>query len=157
MPNMPRRTQNQFFISGCANDTEIGNRVADAILKRILRADREGTPFRVYIIMSLIPGMQGPMDSFKDETVHAIMHWQYRSMCRGGNSLLERLARKVKEPWRYISFFGLRQHALMPDGRPVTEQVRLALCRVGACTHAPRLTSRAARTGVHPLQAARGG
>lgn len=53
------------------------------------------------------------------------MHWQYRTICRGQNSILhnlyEVLGSKVHD---YISFFGLRAYGKLFDGGPVaTSQV----------------------------------
>lgn len=53
------------------------------------------------------------------------MHWQYRTICRGQNSILHNLydllGSKVHD---YISFYGLRAYGKLFDGGPVaTSQV----------------------------------
>lgn len=124
-----RAPQNQFFISGCDDDPDISNRVAGAILSRVRRAVAEDAPFHVIIVLPLLPSFEGKVDSPDGSTLRAVMHWQFRALCRGGSSLLERLAKEVPEPWRYVSVFGLRQHDVQPTGRPVTEQVGHVACR----------------------------
>src|SRR4051812_33442142 len=37
-----------------------------------------------------------------------VMHWQYVSICRGGRSVLEKIAEEGINPEDYISFFALR-------------------------------------------------
>jgi len=39
-----------------------------------------------------------------------VMHWQYVSICRGGKSLLEKIAAEGINPEDYISFFALRSY-----------------------------------------------
>uniref|UniRef100_A0A4W4E020 phospholipase D n=1 Tax=Electrophorus electricus TaxID=8005 RepID=A0A4W4E020_ELEEL len=53
--------ENQFFIS-CAGKT-IRNNIGDALTERILRAYRERTRFRVYVVMPLLPGFEGDISS----------------------------------------------------------------------------------------------
>ncbi|XP_047331779.1 phospholipase D zeta 1-like [Impatiens glandulifera] len=117
--------ENQFFISGIAGDDTIQNRVLDALYNRILRAQREQTCFRVIIVMPLLPGFQGGLDDGGAATVRAIMHWQYRTICRGKNSILQKLnALLGLETNNYISFYGLRTYGrLSPSGPVVTSQV----------------------------------
>lgn len=54
-----------------------------------------------------------------------LLHWQFRSQCRGGASLIEALRRRHPgvDLGEYISFNCLRTHGEV-GGRPVTEQVR---------------------------------
>lgn len=53
------------------------------------------------------------------------MHWQYRTICRGPNSILKNLYDVVgSKADDYISFYGLRAHGRSDDGGPlVTNQV----------------------------------
>jgi phosphatidylserine/phosphatidylglycerophosphate/cardiolipin synthase-like enzyme len=37
-----------------------------------------------------------------------VMHWQYVSICRGGKSVLEKIAEAGIKPEDYVSFFALR-------------------------------------------------
>ncbi|KAG1371287.1 Phospholipase D zeta 2 [Cocos nucifera] len=117
--------ENQFFISGLSGDDTIGNRVLEALYRRIMRAEKEKRCFRVIIIIPLLPGFQGGIDDAGAASVRAIMHWQYRTICRGPNSILQNLydimGHKAHD---YISFYGLRAYGRLYDGGPVvTNQV----------------------------------
>lgn len=50
--------QNQFFISGLAEDDTIQNRVLEALYRRILLAHKEQKCFRVIVVLPLLPGFQ---------------------------------------------------------------------------------------------------
>ena len=65
------------------------------------------------------------MDDGGAATVRAIMHWQYRSISRGENSILEKLNAGVgPKTDDYISFYGLRTYGRLGDDGPlVTSQV----------------------------------
>uniref|UniRef100_A0A9J7WXT1 Phospholipase n=1 Tax=Cyprinus carpio carpio TaxID=630221 RepID=A0A9J7WXT1_CYPCA len=124
--------ENQFFIS-CA-DKSIHNSIGDALTERILRAYREKKKFRVYVVMPLLPGFEGDISSGGGQAIKAIMHFNYRTMCRGERSIIERL--KLADCWiKYISFCSLRTHADL-DGRLVTEliYVHSKLMIVDDCT-----------------------
>nr|CAB3465500.1 unnamed protein product [Digitaria exilis] len=117
--------ENQFFISGLPGDDTIKNRVLDALYRRILRADREKKRFKAIIIIPLLPGFQGGIDDGGAASVRAIMHWQYRTICRGPNSILQNLFDVIgPKAHDYISFYGLRAHGKLHDGGPlVTSQI----------------------------------
>lgn len=53
------------------------------------------------------------------------MHWQYRTICRGPNSILQNLYDVIGlKAHDYISFHGLRAHGRLTDGGPVvTSQI----------------------------------
>ncbi|KAG6396337.1 hypothetical protein SASPL_142485 [Salvia splendens] len=117
--------ENQFFISGLSGDETIQNRVLEALYKRIVRAHNEKKCFRVIVVIPLLPGFQGGVDDSGAASVRAIMHWQYRTICRGHKSIMhnlyELLGPKMHE---YISFFGLRAYGRLFDGGPIaTSQV----------------------------------
>ena len=52
------------------------------------------------------------------------MHWQYKTICRGQFSLIERLKQLTETPSDYVMFYGLRQHGILND-TPMTEIVYL--------------------------------
>uniref|UniRef100_A0A667ZQX4 phospholipase D n=1 Tax=Myripristis murdjan TaxID=586833 RepID=A0A667ZQX4_9TELE len=113
--------ENQFFIS-CADRT-IHNCIGDVLTERILRAYREKMRFRVYVVMPLLPGFEGDISSGGGQAIKAIMYFNYRTMCRGEHSIIERLKCVMADCWiNYISFCGLRTHADL-DGRLVTELI----------------------------------
>ncbi|XP_055481919.1 phospholipase D1 isoform X3 [Psammomys obesus] len=114
--------ENQFFIS-CADDKVVFNKVGDAIAQRILKAHREGQRYRVYVVIPLLPGFEGDISTGGGNALQAIMHFNYRTMCRGENSILGQLKPELGNQWiNYISFCGLRTHAEL-EGNLVTELI----------------------------------
>ncbi|KAG8511475.1 Phospholipase D1 [Galemys pyrenaicus] len=114
--------ENQFFIS-CADDKVVFNRVGDAIAQRILKAHREGQRYRVYVVIPLLPGFEGDISTGGGNALQAIMHFNYRTMCRGENSIIGQLKAKIGNQWiNYISFCGLRTHSAL-EGNLVTELI----------------------------------
>jgi phospholipase D1/2 len=43
-------------------DVKVENRIGDALVHRIIRAHREGTPWKACILIPLIPGFTFPID-----------------------------------------------------------------------------------------------
>ncbi|XP_048362891.1 phospholipase D1 [Sphaerodactylus townsendi] len=114
--------ENQFFIS-CADDKIVSNRIGDSIARRILKAHRENKRYRVYIVIPLLPGFEGDISTGGGNALQAIMHFNYRTMCRGDNSILGQLKAEIGDQWiNYISFCGLRTHAEL-EGKLVTELI----------------------------------
>lgn len=114
--------ENQFFIS-CADDKVVFNKIGDAIAQRILRAYREGRRYRVYVVIPLLPGFEGDIKTGGGNALQAIMHFNFRTMCRGENSILGQLKVELGNQWiNYISFCGLRTHAEL-EGNLVTELI----------------------------------
>ncbi|KAM4726578.1 phospholipase D2 isoform 2-T4 [Anableps anableps] len=113
--------ENQFFIS-CAEDKVIQNNIGDAIVDRILRAHREQKKYRVFVVIPLLPGFEGDITTGGGNAIQAIMHFTYRTMCRGEHSILSRLS-EVKDQWtEYITFCGLRTHSWLSESL-VTELI----------------------------------
>lgn len=112
--------ENQFFISGLSGDEIIRNRVLESLYRRIMRAHNDKRSFRVIIVIPLLPGFQGGLDDGGAASVRAIMHWQYRTICRGNNSILHNLYGLLgTKAHDYISFYGLRAYGKLFDGGPV--------------------------------------
>ncbi|KAM6970672.1 phospholipase D2 [Aplochiton taeniatus] len=113
--------ENQFFIS-CADGKNVHNGVGDAIVKRILRAHSEQKKYRVFVVVPLLPGFEGNINEGGGNAIQAILHFTFRTMCRGEYSILSRL-REVEEKWsEYITLCGLRTHAQLPQSL-VTELI----------------------------------
>uniref|UniRef100_A0A3Q2UVI5 Phospholipase n=1 Tax=Haplochromis burtoni TaxID=8153 RepID=A0A3Q2UVI5_HAPBU len=111
--------ENQFFIS-CSDQKTVHNGIGDAIVNRILRAYREKKKYRVYVVVPLLPGFEGDISTGGGNAIQAILHFTYRTMCRGEFSILSRL---MKDQWtEYITLCGLRTHAQLSES-PVTELI----------------------------------
>lgn len=104
--------ENQFFITATDEKNKIvKNRIGEALVKRIIRARDEGKKFRVIVIMPLLPAFPAELSTKDAATVRLIINLQYESICRGGNSIMEKLsAAGIQEPRDYIRFFGLRSY-----------------------------------------------
>lgn len=70
--------------------------------------------------MPLIPGFAGELDDPNASLPRVIMNWQYKSLCRGDESLIGRLKKYTEEPSRYVQILGLRKHGLLGGTQPVT-------------------------------------
>ncbi|KAJ0004411.1 hypothetical protein NQD34_010625, partial [Periophthalmus magnuspinnatus] len=129
--------ENQFFIS-CSDGKTVYNGIGDAIVNRILRAHkydsilaanyylfnidlceighegvcacREQKKYRVYIVIPLLPGFEGDVTSGEANAINAILHFTYRTLCRGSQSILSRLG-EIDQWTEYITVCGLRTHA----------------------------------------------
>uniref|UniRef100_A0A8C5S5W7 phospholipase D n=1 Tax=Laticauda laticaudata TaxID=8630 RepID=A0A8C5S5W7_LATLA len=114
--------ENQFFIS-CTDGRSVLNTVGDAVVQRILLAHRWKKPFRVYVLLPLLPGFEGDIAQGGSNSIQAILHFTYRTLCRGESSIVSRLQAGMGEAWRnYISFCGLRTHGEL-QGALLTELV----------------------------------
>eukprot|EP01135_Chromosphaera_perkinsii_P010182 Nk52_evm48s2039 gene=Nk52_evmTU48s2039 len=113
--------ENQFFVTSLPEDGVI-NKVGEVIVNRIVQAYKEKQKFKVVVAMPLLPAFEGEIGGKNAAAIQAVMHWQYRTISRGGNSLLEKLAALVPHPEDYIQFYGLRTYAEMPT-KFVTEQI----------------------------------
>ena len=103
--------ENQFFVSACGEkDNVIGNTVVNCLFARILRAHAEGAQFKVLISIPLLPGMNGAVKGDGLSGIACILHFQFRTMSQGGNSLFERLRRHNIDPDDYVFITGLRTH-----------------------------------------------
>ena len=105
--------ENQFFVSGTTDgDKEVGNRIAEAIVERILKAIEKQERFHVIVIMPLLPGIEGEIGKNKSNSMMSVLHAQYRTINRGEKSMyarIEEMLPKDKQVEDYIAFFGLRK------------------------------------------------
>ncbi|XP_077146655.1 phospholipase D1 isoform X1 [Ranitomeya variabilis] len=114
--------ENQFFIS-CSDNKVVFNKIGDTIAQRIIRAHRENKRYRVYVITPLLPGFEGDISTGGGNALQAVMHFNYRTICRGEHSIIEQLKAEIGDKWlNYISFCGLRTHAEL-EGNLVTELI----------------------------------
>lgn len=82
--------ENQFFISGVAGGV-VHNVVVQALVDRILLAVSSKSKFRVVVVLPLLPGFEGHVESASSAVMKVQLHWEYKTICRGQNSLLQRL------------------------------------------------------------------
>ncbi|CEG46037.1 Phospholipase D, Pi-PXTM-PLD [Plasmopara halstedii] len=115
--------ENQFFISGMDGNGIVRNRILQALVDRIERAVQRDEKFRVYVVMPLLPAFEGNIRSHELTNLHAVMHWQFATICRGRYSLFEALKGVTTNPENYVAFFGLRKYGIMPNGCVSTEQI----------------------------------
>ncbi|CAG9331727.1 unnamed protein product [Blepharisma stoltei] len=113
--------ENQFFISSPAGDTVL-NLIGEALISRILNAIKKGTPFKVIVVIPLLPAFEGSVDDPAASVLRVQLYWEYQTICRGANSIYTQLKEKVPNPEDYISFYSLRTHAVLNDW-PVTEMI----------------------------------
>ncbi|KAI8339947.1 hypothetical protein BC941DRAFT_511341 [Chlamydoabsidia padenii] len=100
--------ENQFFISATDQDKLLRNKIAQALVERIIRAHEEQEKFKVFIIIPLVPAFEGDLSSSESGSARSVMHFQYMSISRGGNSIIERLTRAGINPSDYIDWYSLR-------------------------------------------------
>ncbi|KAF9968644.1 hypothetical protein BGZ70_000961 [Mortierella alpina] len=111
--------ENQFFVTLATENgnPDIKNKIGIALVNRIIRAHQEGKKFRVIVVMPLMPAFEADIMSSEAGTLRKVMHFQYVSICRGGNSVLERLVANGIDPDDYIGFFGLRSFDRIKHGK----------------------------------------
>jgi phospholipase D1/2 len=103
--------ENQFFIT--ASDEKqrpVRNMIGQAIVDRVLRAAREGQKYHMIVAIPAIPAFAGDLRSDDALSTRAIMEYQYNSICRGGNSIYERIAQAGINPMDYLRFYNLRNY-----------------------------------------------
>lgn len=97
--------ENQFFItSTVVGDVTIENKIGDAIVHRIIRAHREGTPWKCCVMIPLLPGFPMPVDHSEASSVRIILECQNRTICRGPNSIFARLRKEGIDVSSFVIF-----------------------------------------------------
>ncbi|OCK78885.1 phospholipase D/nuclease [Lepidopterella palustris CBS 459.81] len=103
--------ENQFFITAtCDEQKPIKNKIAAAIVERIIRAARNMEKYKMIVMIPAIPGFAGNLKSDDALATRAIMEFQYNSINRGGHSIYETIARAGFNPMEYIRFYNLRNY-----------------------------------------------
>ena len=74
------------------------------------------------VVLPLLPAFEGDIADAKSSVLRIQLHWEYHTISRGGNSLIEILTKEVENPSDYIIFVGLRTHGVIKN-KPVTEMV----------------------------------
>jgi phospholipase D1/2 len=103
--------ENQFFITATGDQqAPVHNLIGKAIVDACLNAHKEGRKFRVIIVIPCIPGFAGDLRDDAAAGTRAIMDYQYKSICRGENSIYGRLKAEDVDPTKYIFIFNLRSY-----------------------------------------------
>ncbi|KAL0081875.1 hypothetical protein J3Q64DRAFT_1643019, partial [Phycomyces blakesleeanus] len=103
--------ENQFFIAATHPDDKIiKNKIGEALVERIKRAHWEGQKFRIIVVIPCAPGFEGDFNNtdLRSMSLRSVAHYQYMSISRGGNSILERLQAVNIPAEEYIGFYSLR-------------------------------------------------
>ena len=95
----------RFLISQQVSNTHHGS-----LFARILKAREDGEQFKILISIPLVPGMCGQIKGDGFSGIGCVMHFQFRTMSHGGQSLYERLRVHGIDPEKYIFITGLRTH-----------------------------------------------
>jgi phospholipase D1/2 len=104
--------ENQFFITATGeHDTSpVHNQIGAAIVDAIASAAKEGRNFKIIIVIPAIPGFAGDLRDNAAAGTRAIMDYQFKSICRGDESIYGRLKAQDIDPEKYIFFFNLRSY-----------------------------------------------
>lgn len=103
--------ENQFFITATGDKQKpVKNLIGKALVERIIRASREQTPFKIIVNIPSVPAFAGDLVDDAALGTRAIMEFQYFSICRGGNSIMEEVAKAGINPMDYIRFYNLRNY-----------------------------------------------
>ncbi|KAF1811522.1 putative phospholipase PldA, partial [Eremomyces bilateralis CBS 781.70] len=103
--------ENQFFITATGEGQDlIMNQIGRAIVDACVRAGKEGRKFRVIVIIPAVPGFAGDLRSDAAKGTRAIMEYQYKSICRGENSICEQIRKEGIDPGNHIFIFNLRSY-----------------------------------------------
>ncbi|KAJ5540432.1 Phospholipase D/Transphosphatidylase [Penicillium frequentans] len=103
--------ENQFFITATGdNQHPIYNKIGAAIVEAAVRAGKEGRKFRVIVVIPAIPGFAGDLRDNAASGTRAIMDYQYKSICRGEDSIMGQIAKAGVDPKEHIFVFALRAY-----------------------------------------------
>jgi len=137
--------ENQFFITSSLPEespsdqpdlrAEVRNKIGLALCQKIIDKKQQNKPFKVYIVMPLMPCFKGDILDHQDSSANAIkavLHFQYSSICRdqkSGNgqenySMYRRLKEGgVSKPEDFISFCSLRTNSMDPRGEKLVTEI----------------------------------
>lgn len=128
--------ENQFFITATGDHQHpVKNTIGAAIVERILRAARAGEKYKIVVVIPSIPCFAG--DLHDDETLgtRAIMEFQYNSINRGGNSIMELIAKEGYNPMEYIRFYNLRNYDRINNGNVMAAAEQQSGVNYGDASH----------------------
>ncbi|KAJ9142912.1 Phospholipase [Pleurostoma richardsiae] len=103
--------ENQFFITATGeHQSPIHNTIGRAIVDAVVRAGKESRKFRVIIMIPAIPGFAGDLRDDAAIGTRAIMDYQYKSICRGEDSIFGQVRKEGVDPTQHIYIFNLRTY-----------------------------------------------
>ena len=114
--------ENQFFITATGDGQyPIHNTIGAAMVDAVVRAAKEDRKFRIIILIPAIPGFAGDLRDNAAAGTRAIMDYQYKSICRGKNSIFEMIKAQGVDPTKYLFFFNLRSYDRLNKTPAITE------------------------------------
>lgn len=96
------------LVSTTTQDKLLRNKISQALVERIKRAHKKGEKYKVFILIPLIPAFEGDLATKDAAAARNVMHFQYITISRGGNSIMEKLRESGIEPSDYIGWYSLR-------------------------------------------------
>ncbi|PVH79759.1 phospholipase D/nuclease, partial [Cadophora sp. DSE1049] len=103
--------EHQYFITATTEEQyPVLNKIGRSIVNRILRAARAKEKFKVIVVMPAVPAFAGDIQYDSSPGTLAIMGFQYKSISRGGSSIIEKIREAGFNPEDYISFYNLRSY-----------------------------------------------
>ncbi|ELR16578.1 phospholipase D, putative [Acanthamoeba castellanii str. Neff] len=112
--------ENQYFISGLSNSGPV-NKVAEALANRIIRAVKEQQPFKVVVVLPVLPD-PGPL-TWPGRAVtrlHADTIWNSKTSLL---SMLQQNGVSREAAGEYVSFHGLRNWGKTVTGNYLSHQI----------------------------------
>lgn len=115
--------ENQFFITATGeNQSPIHNTIGRAIVDAVVRAAKENRKFRVIVLIPAVPGFAGDLRDDGAIGTRAIMDYQYKSICRGDDSIFGQVKKEGIDPTKYLFFFNLRTYDRLNKTPQIKEQ-----------------------------------
>jgi phospholipase D1/2 len=103
--------ENQFFITATGDkQAPVHNLIGAAIVDACVAAHKEGRKFRVIILIPCVPGFAGDLRTDPAIGTRAIMDYQYKSICRGPESIFGKIDAAGADPTKYVFLFNLRSY-----------------------------------------------
>ncbi|EPE10877.1 phospholipase d p1 [Ophiostoma piceae UAMH 11346] len=104
--------ENQFFITATGDQqSPVHNTIGAAIVDAVVSNSERGKKnFKVIILIPAVPGFAGDLRGDAAMGTRAIMDYQYKSICRGPESIYEKIRARGVDPTKHIFFFNLRSY-----------------------------------------------
>ncbi|KAJ2905464.1 hypothetical protein MKZ38_005340 [Zalerion maritima] len=115
--------ENQFFITATGEEqSPVHNTIGKAMVEAVVKAGKESRKFRIIIVIPAVPGFAGDLREDAAMGTRAIMDYQYKSICRGENSIFEQIRAQGVDPNEHIFFFNLRSYDRVNKNPVIQEQ-----------------------------------